>query len=237
MSRPAQDWAVTQSPQTPLEKLALMVLADHHNLGTGRCDPSTARLVATCCCSKRGIINALDALEKQGFITITKRVGRRSRYLLHMEQAVHSLHQLNNQSGALSAPVDETQSGALSSQSGALSSKSGALSAPEPGRTGNNQSPLHEGVDSWNFCPKWFDPDPDWIETIEIAPGVDWRHELQRFKNHEFAQPKTDPYRAFKNWLLRAMPSRSDKRPNFPNKSDYLAEMLDDEPQAIGDAS
>lgn len=82
------DWAVKQRPKTPLEKLVLMVLADRHNATRDQCNPSIATIADDAICSKRGAINALASLEKQGYIEVKRMHRRNSNYVLK----VHSVH-------------------------------------------------------------------------------------------------------------------------------------------------
>ena len=123
------DWAVKQTPSTPLEKLVLMILADRHNAKTGQCNPSIATIAAAACCSKRGALKALAALEHGQFIDVNRLHRRNSNYVLR----VHTVH-----------PTDENGENLGCTQ---FTSRvhsvhlTGELSAPQPGK---NQEKNHK---------------------------------------------------------------------------------------------
>jgi len=60
-------------------KVVLMVLADHHNQETGRCDPSIGRIVAKSKLSERAVRMALRELEKINLIVTVQRTQRTGR--------------------------------------------------------------------------------------------------------------------------------------------------------------
>ena len=65
----------------PQEKLLFVVLASHFNHGSGRCDPSLARLVRLSGLSRQTVIRRLETLEEKGLIRREHRTdaaGRRA---------------------------------------------------------------------------------------------------------------------------------------------------------------
>ena len=82
MSFEAAAWAIKQAPKLPTEKLILIALSDYHNKDTGRCDPSLLSLASIGLCSERTAMRAIDSLNKQGFISTHKELGKRTKYQL-----------------------------------------------------------------------------------------------------------------------------------------------------------
>lgn len=60
-------------------KLVLLVLADHHNQETGRCDPSNSRMVKKTGLSERAVRKAVRELEELKIITTVERKQRTGR--------------------------------------------------------------------------------------------------------------------------------------------------------------
>jgi len=55
-------------------------------------------------------------------------------------------------------------------------------------------------------CPKNFQPGGEWSEANH--PAVDWRAELDKFRDHTFKTAITDWDGAFRNWIRRAAENR-----------------------------
>lgn len=68
--------------------------------------------------------------------------------------------------------------------------------------TNSNQLSLLPG----RKCPQDFDPDPEWVQSLHCAPGVDWRHEFEVFKGYTFPQVINDWHLRFKSWMETAKP-------------------------------
>ena len=81
---PPHQWAMNQRPDTPLEKLLLVVLAGCYGSEHGGCYPSLQFLCSMAVCSRRGAINAISSLERQGFLTTHKEAGKVTRYRLNL---------------------------------------------------------------------------------------------------------------------------------------------------------
>jgi len=80
MSFEAAAWAIKQSPETQTDKLVLIALCDCYNKHNSRCDPSNTFLAKSAMCSERYVSESLSRLERDGYITITRRAGRRNNY-------------------------------------------------------------------------------------------------------------------------------------------------------------
>lgn len=91
MSFEAMTWAVKQDLPA-LQKLVLLLLANRHNVDTGRCMPSHDKLARDCGMSKTAIKSAINALADKGLLEIERRsdgsVNLTNQYLLRTD-AVH----------------------------------------------------------------------------------------------------------------------------------------------------
>lgn len=74
--------AVKRLPVSPTQKLVLFCLADCHNEGSDRCDPSVTYIMQITGLSNRAIATALQELEKSGNLQASRQNGARSSYLL-----------------------------------------------------------------------------------------------------------------------------------------------------------
>ncbi|GJE43843.1 hypothetical protein AEGHOMDF_3022 [Methylobacterium soli] len=81
--------AVLADPEMTAQcKVVAVRLALHHNIGTGRCDPSVDGLAAGACCTSRAVEKAIAFLDKAGWISRSSTRGRhRNRYQLRVERA------------------------------------------------------------------------------------------------------------------------------------------------------
>jgi len=84
MSFKAAAWAIQQKPKLATEKLILIGLSDFHNKENNRCDPSMMSLADIGLCSERTAIRSIESLEKQGFISTIKSLGKRTKYSLNL---------------------------------------------------------------------------------------------------------------------------------------------------------
>lgn len=85
MSFEAAAWAIKQKPETPIQKLVLITLADCCNSETALCFPSMEFLADTAMCSRGSAIQAIKKLEKAGFIEVRRQLGRSNHYKLNTE--------------------------------------------------------------------------------------------------------------------------------------------------------
>ena len=83
VSMQAWRWAMRQRTGSPVSKVVLLVLADHHNARTGLCSPSTRVIAEEAETDQRTARRHLDALATQGLVSWTGGFGRgRNRYAL-----------------------------------------------------------------------------------------------------------------------------------------------------------
>ncbi len=124
----------------PSSKKVLGVLIDHHNLRTGQCNPSLARLSLLTGCDRRTVMRARNQLRELGLIVWDDGVGGRglsSRYTIDFEQLGMEAHQyesVNSKQGrsdrsGLSANA-AGKGGQGQSETGAARSQNGGMGAP-----------------------------------------------------------------------------------------------------------
>lgn len=79
--------AFKKSGLAPTDRLVAFMLADHHNDSTGRCDPSIPLLAEETGLHPRSVERAIQAIEKQGHVTVIRKAGVRHTYSLHPRQS------------------------------------------------------------------------------------------------------------------------------------------------------
>lgn len=88
MSFQSMTWAVEQQCDSPGQKLALLMLANHTNGHSGQCTPSHKLLAAECCMGASTLKRHLQALADKGLLTIIPRsqdgVSIPNQYRLHL---------------------------------------------------------------------------------------------------------------------------------------------------------
>lgn len=121
-------WAVTKKV-TASQKLVLLMLANHTNGHTGRCDPSLPTLADECCMSKNTVIDAIKSLEKLGLLWVIRRrykgVSLPNRYVLALPGIERPVVE---DGGEGTEPGGGYGGGVVQSLNGG-----GAVIAPEPG--------------------------------------------------------------------------------------------------------
>lgn len=81
-------------------------------------------------------------------------------------------------------------------------------------------------------CPKAFEP-PDaqaWVD--EHCPGIDWRNETEKFRDHTFATARTDWVGTWRNWMRKAFESRPGRAAVIPINRQ---EAIEQRNRAVGD--
>ena len=232
MSFVASAWAIScEAVQTPHQRLVLIILADCHNAETGRCDPSIAFLAKRCLISRRSVERCLSQLEGLGLISREKRfeggVGQTSNaYRLHIESPATEGRTPPSQcrtppSGRRTAPVTVTQPPRQGDAGPPVrvTHKSGSLNQEENLEVNLERARAPEPVrGSSKFVPDDWEPNP--VQTRMVThDGVDIGEELERFRLHEFAQPKTDWDRAWAAWLRRAAARPAARARDAPGES------------------
>lgn len=84
----AMRWARRQWTGGAAAKGVLLLLADHHNSSTGRCDPGTRSLAQSACTDAKQVRIYLDRLRAAGLISWSDGPGRSRRYTLHLDTEV-----------------------------------------------------------------------------------------------------------------------------------------------------
>ena len=110
MSYEAAAWAIQQRPKTAHEKLVLVVIADCLNKDSLRCDPSISHLADLCLCNTRTVMRAVQGLEKQGFISVEKALGIRTKYTLKAVTLSQGRHTVTSDSESLTSDSHDTTS-------------------------------------------------------------------------------------------------------------------------------
>ncbi len=114
MSFEAAAWAIQQTPESPVDKLVLIALADCYNKNNSRCDPSNAYLAEHALCSQRYVSESVTRLVNGGFISVVRQKGRRNNYRIHTPELSSGV------------PLNSDQ------DTPELSSETPELSSPEP---------------------------------------------------------------------------------------------------------
>jgi hypothetical protein len=80
--------------------------------------------------------------------------------------------------------------------------KSGSID-PGPASGPPRAKPKRPRATSWRRVPETWQPnDEHWVLAVELRVSVE--AELPKFRDHEFAKPKTDPDACFRTWLRNA---------------------------------
>lgn len=85
MSAKATFWAWEQKGLSPSELLLALCLANNHNEDTGRCDPGPTYISNKTGLNVKTIRNNLQKLQGKSLLTIQKRRGMSSNYVLHLD--------------------------------------------------------------------------------------------------------------------------------------------------------
>ena len=76
------------------------------------------------------------------------------------------------------------------------------------------KAPPKPKVVRWRRVPEDWNPKAD-HQTIAAQMGISLTLEAQKYRDHEFATPKTDPDATFRNWLRNAKPAVKPVRNGF----------------------
>ena len=98
MSNPAIDWAWEQKC-TPMEKLILVLLADHLNCDTAQLNPGMKRLSQRSGMAKRSVITQLKTLEEKGLLLVEHCKGMVNKYKLPVQQD-HQCSTITSEAGS-----------------------------------------------------------------------------------------------------------------------------------------
>lgn len=229
MSHQASHWALEQSCATATEKAILMVLASYVG-ADGSCYPGQDTIARQACCSVKSVERALQAFEERGWLARTPRRrkdGSRTSDLLELKLAPNP--EPREQADTVSDRPEPTRHlvhtnpTSCPNQPDTLS----GLTTFEPVRTEPVREPVRarERAENDNlpsfalsgepsktkpaktraakFVPDGWAPNPAHIAKAANL-GVDLAQQVELFRNHEYAVPKTDFDRAFHTWLQNA---------------------------------
>ena len=85
MSRQMIQLAKAMDCDKPTQRFVAFILADSHNAETGKCNPSVAHIMAMTGFSNRPISKAIADLSEAGHLTVDRKFGSRSGYILHFK--------------------------------------------------------------------------------------------------------------------------------------------------------
>ena len=105
MSFSAMSWARIVSFGSATRKAIIFVLSDHHNGGSGRCDPGIETIAREADASLRATEINLRWLERAGAITVLRRQGRPNSYILNFAWGVPACQQRTRRTPAPNAGV------------------------------------------------------------------------------------------------------------------------------------
>lgn len=100
MSFEVTAWAIRRPIVNKSEKLILIVISDCLNSTTSQCNPSLAYICEFAACSRNCAIAGVKALEKQGYITVTRQHNKSNAYKLITEASA-----VTEPPSAVSAPA------------------------------------------------------------------------------------------------------------------------------------
>jgi hypothetical protein len=196
------------SALTSTEKLVLLAVLAHWSRTDERPFPSNERIGKWTSLSTRAVIRILHALERKGAIGVARAPGRSNRYDLRSvftgeldpcpTVTPDTGSPLTEEQGTpdTGSPVPLTQGHPKGSMEGI---HEGIQLESARARTRTKRSP-GPSKKNWRRVPVDFEPG-DEHRRIAGEEGKDFERELARFRDHEFATPKTDANATFRNWL------------------------------------
>ncbi|MEE4381986.1 MAG: helix-turn-helix domain-containing protein [Pseudomonadales bacterium] len=245
MSRVVMDWAVQCRTENPLQKLILMLLADHHNATTGRCDPSYRRLADRACCSVRTVQRCIRALEQQGLIAVCRRPHQTCQFEILVPEA--GSRRETRPAESPRRPRSENPSvGARESGQGVPESpSSGDSVSPEPGSNNSVRKPgsdqpsfevfvedgephgdLDSFVDSvisaWND--RMFDQGEIRIPTTELRRRIETARQDYPKSSELGWWPRLFEFCRESDFLMGRAPARGERAP-FRLRLEWLADL------------
>ena len=208
MSWRATAWAKsTRGHKGMSGKLLLLVLADYHSEETGTAWPSQKRLAEDCEMPLRTVKYALDALEREGFITTVQKGNQHQPTVYQLNLAVVHAQSYEGamEGSAMVAPASEgamgdkvkvqKNAGAYSPTDTILYTNLHRASINEPPRIISHSTLL--GLFSLE----------EQAELAKTFPGIDLNYQAQKCTDWwaESKRPMKRPRTAFRNWLEKAI--------------------------------
>lgn len=204
----------------PLDKLLLLTLANYAG-ADGSCFPSQTTLAADTGMSERAVRGHLADLEAQGMIQRTARRredgSRTADLILLCLDKRHAVPVDPRTTGTACRGVGQEVPGGGAPRAGhepiiepVNEPKGFALVGESPRKAPSRKC-------SSKFAPEdWIPSAAHQVKAQEL--GLDIAEQASRFKNHEFASPKSDFDRAFHNWLTRAHGFQTPANQNRPRR-------------------
>lgn len=220
---------------TPSEKLLLLVLANYANPETGECYPSQRRLADDTGLTDRTIRTVFKALEDKGLVDRSER--RRDDGSRRSDVIVLRLEQPEMISGG--AEIDrKANRKPFPGGAETVSGKAEIISALETSPNRQEEPPIASAIGrarGSRRCPADWMPDQKTF-NVGVSAGLsaaDITAELTKFRDHEFAKPKTEWAATFRNWLRTAAEG---KQRNERNRNSGSGAVASDPRRANTDA-
>lgn len=208
MSFQMMTWAVEK--ELPMrEKMVLLMLANHANAHSGRCDPSMKRLARECGTSVDSVIRATKSLEAMGLLQIVRRksgdLNLRNSYLLLADgierQIEETTFELTEYTADLQGVVAHSDHGSRTQRLGVVAHSDPNLEVKPVNKPVMQDNPLLAGFDQfWSAYPKQkhkaktealkafkkINPSPDLLNLIlqsiaSLARTEDWKKNNGQF--------------------------------------------------------
>jgi len=218
---------VFASALTGPEKLVALALLDHWSLASQNPFPGVDRLAVWTSFDRRTVLRMLSKLEQRGAIVVTRRVGTVNRYSLgqlellpvtisHQCQTITSVtesrvpvsedHPTSDTRSLPPVTHDHPKDPIEGSQEG-TQARNPPLRLTAPNDTPKPATAAKRSkqgrVAAWRRVPEAWQASAAHREQAKTL-GVNFDVELAKFRDHEFAKPRTDADAAFRNWLRTA---------------------------------
>lgn len=218
---------IAEQSATMSERVVLLALVEY----APNIEPSTEALAKMCgCTDERSIRRLLRSCEAKGLLKVERRGGKRSRYTITCDPGL-IVPPDSFQPRTLSPPTPDAESSPPRTLSPPKQTTKAdkeadkflcAQDAQPKTNSTRTRKPKQERPAKWRRVPSSWQPN-DAHEAIARGRGLSFSMQLEAFRDHEFAQPKSDPDAAFRNWLRRAFEprGRSVHEPKQPEGGQY----------------
>lgn len=229
--------AVFASPLPGTLKLLALALVEF----MPRCEPSLKTLASMCGADRRAVMRRVALLERLGWLSVERGRGVRNRYQVlspvtlvppvPKEPPVTLVPPVSIRADTSDAgttppvvPMATAQVPPVPPEAeGSEAEKKAEEVAPAPlsASRRKRRGPL------WHFVPPDWEPkDSHRREQRERGwPDEFFQRVLKSFRNHEFAQPKSDPDRTFTVWMTREKDPPNGAKPPLRTAAEALAAM------------
>jgi hypothetical protein len=199
--------SVFRSGLRSAEKLVALALLDHWS-AAGEVFPSVNRLAAWTSLDRTTVMRALDALKARGAIVVIQgERGKANRYELRQLSllAPDQSHHATSRTTRPVAPRDLNRSHHATGVVAPSDPKDPIQGSQEGTHVGPRaQSSTRRSVAKWRRVPESWNPSEAHRELAKQL-GVSIEAEEPKFRDHEFAKPKSDADAAFRTWLRNAL--------------------------------